>query len=113
MFSALSLLFAAACLVPGTAKVLGHPRMRKAAAHFRIPWRGYRLIGAAELAAAAGALIGLWWHPLGVAAAAGMILLLTGALIAHRKAGDAAKEARAALLALAIITAYLAVAVTG
>jgi hypothetical protein len=58
-------------------------------------------------------LIGLWWHPLGVAAAAGMVLLLTGALIAHRKAGDAAKKARAALLALAITIAYLAVAVTG
>jgi uncharacterized membrane protein YphA (DoxX/SURF4 family) len=113
MFPALSLLLAAACLVPGMAKVLGHPRMRKAAAHFRIRWRRYRLIGVAEVAAAAGVLIGLWWHPLGVAAAAGMVLLLTGALIAHRKAGDAAKEARAALLALAITIAYLAVAVTG
>ena len=113
MFLALSLLFAAVCLVPGSAKVLGHPQMRKAAAHHRIPWRGYQLIGAAELAAAAGALIGLWWHPPGVAAAAGMVLLLTGALIAHRKAGDAAKEAAPAMLALAITIAYLAAAVTG
>lgn len=113
MFIALSLLFAAVCLVPGSAKVLGLPRMRKAAAHFRIPWRGYQLIGVAELAAAAGVLTGLWWHPLGVAAAAGMVLLLTGALIAHRKAGDAAKEAAAALLALAITIAYLVAALIG
>lgn len=113
MFIALSLMFAAVCLVPGSAKVMGLPRMRKAAAHHRIPWRGYQLIGVAELAAAAGALIGLWWHPLGVAAAAGMVLLLTGALLAHRKAGDALKETAPALLALAITIAYLATAITG
>ena len=55
--------------------------MRQSAAHFRIPWSRYRLIGVAELAAAASVVIGLWWHPLGVAAAAGMALLLIGALI--------------------------------
>ena len=99
--------------MPASAKLLGHPKMQKSAAHFGIPWRRYRLIGAAELAAAAGVLAGLWWHPLGVAAATGMILLLTGALITHRRALDSAKETAPALLALAITIAYLAVAVTG
>jgi hypothetical protein len=33
--------------------------MRHPAAHFGIPWRRYQLIGAAELAAGAGILIGL------------------------------------------------------
>jgi DoxX-like family len=111
VFITLSLLLAAACLVPGAAKLLAHPKMRRAAAHFGIPWGGYRLIGVAELAAAAGVLIGLWWHPLGTAAAAGMLLLLTGALLTHRRAGDAAKEAAPALAALAVTIAYLAVAV--
>ena len=110
MFIAFSLLFAAVCAGPGSAKVLGAARMRKAAAHFRIPWRGYQLIGAAELAAAAGALIGLWLHPLGVAAAAGMVLLLAGALTAHRRASDSAKEAASAMVALAITIAYLVTA---
>ena len=113
MFVTVSLLLAAACLLPAAAKLASHPKMRHAAAHFGIPWSRYQLIGAAELAAAGGVMAGLWWHPLGLAAAAGMVLLLTGALIAHRKARDAAKEARAALLALAITIAYLAVAVTG
>ncbi|HEV3290803.1 MAG TPA: DoxX family protein [Streptosporangiaceae bacterium] len=113
MFTALSLLLAAACVLPGSAKLLAHPKMRKAAAHFGIPWRGYRLLGVAELAAAAGVLVGLWWRPLGVAAGAGMVLLLTGALLTHRRARDAAKEAAPALVALAITIAYLAVAVTG
>jgi hypothetical protein len=36
-------------------------------------------------------VIGLWCHPLGVAAAAGMALLL-GAMITHRRAADSGKE---------------------
>ena len=72
MFVTISLLLAAACLLPAAGKLTGQPKMRKSAAHFGIPWPRYRLIGVAELAAAAGILIGLWWHPLGLAAAAGM-----------------------------------------
>jgi uncharacterized membrane protein YphA (DoxX/SURF4 family) len=113
MFIAVSLLLATACLVPAAAKLLGHPKMQKSAAHFGIPWRRYRLIGVAELAAAAGVLAGLWWHPLGIAAAAGMVVLLIGALVTHRRALDSAKEMAPALLTLAITIAYLAVAVTG
>jgi DoxX-like family len=110
MFVTVSLLLAAACLLPAAGKLLGHPKMRQSAAHFKIPWPRYRLIGAAELAAAAGILAGLWRHPLGLAAAAGMTLLLTGALLTHRRAGDAAREITPALLALAITIAYLAIA---
>jgi DoxX-like family len=54
MFVTVSLLLAAACLLPAAGKLLGHPKMRQSAAHFGIPWSGYRLIGIAELAAAAG-----------------------------------------------------------
>jgi hypothetical protein len=57
-------------------------------------------------------IAGLWWHPLGVAAAAGMVVLLTGALITHRRALDSATEMAPALLTLAITIAYLAIAVT-
>jgi len=112
MYIALSILLTAACLVPASAKLLGHPKMQKSAAHFGIPWRRYQLIGVAEVAAGAGVLIGLWWHPLGVAAAAGMVVALTGALITHRRALDSAKEMAPALLALAITLAYLAIAAT-
>ena len=63
MFVTISLLLAAACLLPAAGKLTGQPRMRKSAAHFRIPWPRYRLIGVTELAAAAGILTGLRWHP--------------------------------------------------
>lgn len=84
----LSLLLVAACLVPAAAKLAGHPKMRRSAAHFGIPWRRYRLIGVAELAAA------------------GMVLLLLGALVAHRRARDSVREAAPALVALAIAVGY-------
>jgi hypothetical protein len=112
MFVTLSLLLAAACLVPAAGKLTGQPKMRHSAAHFGISWPRYRLIGVAELAAAAGILTGLWWHPLGLAAAAGMALLLIGAVITHRRAGDSAKEAAPALAALALTIAYLAITFT-
>ena len=112
MFVTISLLLAAACLLPAAAKLTGQPKMRKSAAPFGIPWSRYRLIGVAELAAAAGVLIGLWWHPLGLAAAAAMAVLLLGAVITHRRAADSGKEMAPALLALAITLAYLAIALS-
>ncbi len=96
MFVTISLLLAAACLLPGAAKLTGQAKMRKSAAHFGISWPRYRLIGVAELAAAAG-----------------MALLLLGAIIAHRKAADSAKEMAPALVALLLTLAYLTIALTG
>ena len=110
MFVALSLLLAVACLLPGMAKVTGHPAMRQSAAHFGISWHRYRFIGVAELAGAAGVLAGLWWHLLGVAAGTGMAVLLVGAVLTHQRAKDSGKAMAPALLGLAITIAYLAVA---
>lgn len=110
MFIALSVLLAAACLVPGVAKLRSHPKMRESAGHFGIRWGRYRLIGVAELAAAGGVLIGVAWRPLGVAAAAGMALLLIGALSAHRRAGDALQHTAPALVTLGLSLVYLATA---
>jgi hypothetical protein len=110
MFVTLSLLLVVACLIPAAAKLAGHPKMRQSATRFGIAWRRYRLIGVAELAAAAGVLIGVFWRPAGLLAAAGMTLLLLGALITHRRARDSIREALPALVALTITIAYLAVA---
>ena len=112
MLVTISLLLAAACLFPAAGKLLGHPRMRQSAAHFGIPWPRYRLIGVAELAAAAGVLIGLWWHPLGLAAAAGMTLVLLAAMITHRRTKDGGKEIAPALLTLAITLGYVTIVLT-
>ncbi len=112
MFIALSVLLAVACLVPAIAKLGAHPKMLASAGHFGIPWSRYRLIGVAELVAAAGVLAGLIWAPIGVAAASGMCVLLVGALATHRRSGDRLQEATPALVALAAGLAYLAVTFT-
>jgi DoxX-like family len=113
VFVALSVLLAVACLFPAMAKLAGLPRMREPAAHFGIPWRRYQLIGVPELAAGLGVLLGLALHPLGIAAAAGMGLLLIGAVLIHLRAGDGGKELAPALVSLAVTIAYLAVALAG
>jgi hypothetical protein len=112
MFIALSLLLVAVCVLPAAGKLLGHTKMRRSAGRFGIPWPRYRLIGVAELAAAAGVLTGLFWRPAGLAAAAGMTLLLLGALVAHRRAHDTIADAVPALVALAVTIAYQVVAYT-
>jgi len=110
MFVAVSILLIVVYLIPAAAKLAGHPKMRHAADHFGIDWPRYRLIGVAEVAAAAGVLIGLFWRPAGLLAATGMVLLLIGALIAHRRTHDSVREAVPALIALAVSGIYLAVA---
>jgi DoxX-like family len=112
VFTAVSLVLAAACLAPAVAKVTAQPKMLASAGHFGIAWARYRLIGVAELVAAAGVVVGLGWAPIGVAAASGMAVLLVGAVSVHRRAGDSLQEAAPALVALGVSLAYLAVAVT-
>lgn len=112
MLIASSLLLALLCLLPAVGKLSGRPMMRQSAQHFGVPWRRYRLIGVAELAATAGILAGLRWPPLGVAAAAGMILLLAGAVVMHRRAGDPGREMLPAVVILGVAVAYLVAALT-
>ena len=83
--SVLLALIAAASAVP---KLAGKRQMLDEATHLGIPRNGYVVIGALELAAAAGLLAGLALTPLGVAAAGGLVLLMAGAVIIHLRAGD-------------------------
>ncbi|MFJ6897480.1 DoxX family protein [Streptomyces hokutonensis] len=76
--------------------------------------RAYRIIGLLELAGAAGVIIGLWWAPLGVAAAAGLVMVMVGASREHIIAEDEPRYlvravafgvTSAAVLALRLVTA--------
>jgi len=73
---------------------------------YRAGWAGFRRPWVLSFL-----LAGLWWHLLGLAAAAGMAVLLIGAVITHRRAADNGKQTAPALLALAL--AYLAVSPAG
>jgi len=55
----------------------------------------------AKTAVAAGLIIGLFWTPLGIAAAVGLVLLMIGAVISHARVKDeVAMLLPAAVLAL-------------
>jgi DoxX-like protein len=65
---------------------------RKNQAHLRISVGLTRFIGCCQWAAVVGLIGGLWWRPIGIAATIGLLLLLIGAVQAHRRVGDPIKE---------------------
>ena len=105
---ALSLVF----LPLGLAKLAAAPVMRRAAAHLGMSVRLYRVIGALEVAGVAGLLAGLTWAPLGVAAAAGLALLMAGAAAVHLRHGDPLPRAVPAAVLVLISLMYAATAIT-
>jgi len=79
------------------------------ATKLRISWPRYRLIAVPEAAAVVGLLAGLGIAALGVAAAAGLVALMAGALAFRTRVRDAIPWllGDAALLILAAVTATL------
>lgn len=105
----LSVLIAVVFAVLGSAKVAAVPPMRERAAHVGFGVDSYRRLGVVELTGAVGLLVGLAVPAVGLAASAGFVLLLAGALIAHARAGDGAKEmAPAIVVGAAALTCVVA-----
>jgi hypothetical protein len=88
-------------------KILALPPLRERAHELGFSTSGFRIIGALELAGAIGLLAGPLWSPIGYAAAAGLLMLLAGAVISQRRARLAAVEFVPALLFGAGTVAYL------
>jgi len=106
---ALAVLFVAS----GASKLVRHPISVTARDKLAIPANQWSLIGAAEIAGAAGVLVGLRVHPLGIAAATGLVIVGAGALGVHRKAHDSLPDAAPALLAVLLAVAALVLFSTG
>jgi uncharacterized membrane protein YphA (DoxX/SURF4 family) len=102
----LSVLLAVVGLAAGLPKALlkgSIPAQLQSPGGFSAPL--VRFIGLAELAAAAGLIAGLFWQPIGVAAALGFAVLLVGAVGFHAKSGDYAHpETRGNAMAPIILT---------
>ncbi len=114
MDTARIVLAAATCfllLVAGLSKVTGQQSMRDMAEHFAIAWPRYRAIGFLELAAVVGVVVGIWWVGLGVAAGAGVVLLMVGAVVVHVRARDGVPAMAPALALLAFAAGYTAASV--
>jgi uncharacterized membrane protein YphA (DoxX/SURF4 family) len=106
---ALAVLF----LLSGASKLVRHPTSVLARGKLAIPATAWSLLGAAEVAGAAGVLLGLSFRPLGIAAATGLVVVGVGAAGAHRRAHDPLAHAAPAVLALALAIATLALFSSG
>jgi hypothetical protein len=102
-------LLAAMFAFAGLIKVFGVRQSLAIRDHLGIDPTQWRLVGLLELAGVTGALVGLAWAPIGVAAAIGLALLVLGAIIFHVRASDSAAGTAPAVigLGLAVATAIL------
>lgn len=84
----LAVLLSLAFGMAGVQKVTGAKSMIDSADHLKMSHGLYKVIGGLEILAVIGLLVGLAVWPLGVAAGAGLVLLMIGAVISHIRAGD-------------------------
>jgi hypothetical protein len=91
----------------GSAKLAAVPAMRSKAEHAGFTVSAYRRIGALEILAVAGILVGAVAPLIGALAAVGLLLLLAGAVIVHLRNGDGLREVLPALVLGAVTLAYL------
>ncbi|MDQ6658349.1 MAG: DoxX family protein [Actinomycetota bacterium] len=90
-FVIVSIVLAVVFLGAGVSKITKQKQMVDTAAHLGFSVTQYQGIGALEVAAVVGLIVGLFWKPLGIAAAIGLVLMMIGALVFHAKAKDGPK----------------------
>jgi uncharacterized membrane protein YphA (DoxX/SURF4 family) len=72
-----------------------------------VPLGLYPFLAACEIAGAAGLIIGLWYRPLGIAAAAGVALYFVGAIGAHLRKNDGKGIVTPVLILILAVTALV------
>ncbi len=93
--------------VLGSAKLAALPAMRARAAHAGHGIDAYRRIGVLEILAVLGILVGTAVPVIGVLAATGLVLLLGGAVITHRRNGDGFRELAPSLVLGAVAAVFI------
>jgi DoxX-like family len=91
----------------GSAKLAAVPAMRAKADHVGFSVSAYRRIGLLEVLAALGLLVGAFVPQIGALAAAGLMMLLGGATVAHLRNGDGLREIAPALVLALVSLIYL------
>jgi hypothetical protein len=87
-YVALSIPLAAALVLAGTATVKRNEQIVRATRRVGVPEGWLPWLSAAQLAGAAGLLAGIVVAPVGIAAAAGVVLYFLGAVGSHLRAKD-------------------------
>jgi hypothetical protein len=87
-YTVIAVLLALALLVSATAKLRRVPQLVEGLTGLGVPLGLFPFLAACEIAGAGGLVIGLWYPPLGIAAAAGLVLYFVGAVGAHLRGRD-------------------------
>ena len=94
----------------GSAKLAAVPAMRVKAEHVGFSVSAYRRIGFLEVLGVLGLIVGAFVPVIGALSAAGLLMLLGGALVVHLRNGDGLREiAPAVVLSLVTLTLLLLV----
>ncbi|BBH70279.1 hypothetical protein ACTI_69640 [Actinoplanes sp. OR16] len=109
MYALAAVVLALANIGTATAKVRRADTVTAGLTTVGVPDRWFVPLAALNYAGAAGLLIGIFWRPLGIAAAAGLVLYFLGAVAFHVPVKDwKGIPMPAALLALSVLTLSLA-----
>ncbi len=100
-------LLVAAFAAAGSAKLAAVPAMRAKAEHVGFSVAAYRRIGLLEVLGVLGLLVGAFVPVIGALAAAGLLMLLGGACVAHLRNGDGLRELTPALVLGLVTVSYL------
>ncbi|MER7540784.1 DoxX family protein [Streptomyces sp. NPDC097704] len=90
-------------LVSAGAKSLRTRHITEQMSTLGVPQRMMAFLIGAQIAGAAGAIAGLWWGPVGIAAAIGLTLYFAGAVASHLRVGDLKGAPPAAVLTMASV----------
>lgn len=102
-----SVLLAAMAAASGVGKLSKQPKLIESLTGLGVPMSWVPRLAAAELAGAAGLIIGLWVAPLGIAAAVGLVAYFVGAVVTHVKADDRELIAPAVLAVVSVAALVL------
>jgi uncharacterized membrane protein YphA (DoxX/SURF4 family) len=107
-----SSLLAVALIASGRGKLVKDPQVMKIMTKVGVPEDKLWLLAAAEFAGAVGLVAGLFWWPIGVAAAIGVILYFVGAVASHLRVKDKNISASGTLLVIAVAALVLRASTT-
>ncbi|MCU1683899.1 MAG: putative integral rane protein [Amycolatopsis sp.] len=106
-YGVIAILLALLLLVSAASKLTRRPKgVVEGFVELGVPLWGLPLLAACEIAGAFGLVLGLWYPPLGIAAAIGVVLYFVGAVGAHLRKNDF-KGLPSPSVLLAIATAAL------
>jgi DoxX-like family len=87
-YTVVGVLLALGVLASATAQLTGNKVVLANLVHLGLPLSIIPFLASCLIAGGLGLLVGLWYPPLGIAAAVGLVLYFVGALVAHLRKAD-------------------------